>query len=66
MQRTLTNAAFLLAAAGLAFATPAFAQKAAEQGASADYMNPKQFADFTSSESARWAQVVKTSNIEAD
>ncbi|WP_140629534.1 Bug family tripartite tricarboxylate transporter substrate binding protein [Methylibium rhizosphaerae] len=47
-------------------ATPAFEQKAAEQGAKADFMNPQQFADFTSGEYTRWSQVVKTSKIEAD
>jgi hypothetical protein len=29
-------------------------------------MNPQQLADFTKAELARWAQVVKTSKIEAD
>ena len=47
-------------------ATPAFKQKASEQGATADYMNPKQLGDFARAELARWAQVVKTSKIEAD
>ena len=47
-------------------ATPAFKQKAAEQGASADYMTPQQLADFSKAELARWAQVVKASKIEAD
>jgi tripartite-type tricarboxylate transporter receptor subunit TctC len=47
-------------------ATPAFKQKAAEQGAAADYMNPQQLADFSKAELARWAQVVKASKIEAD
>ncbi|HCY16214.1 MAG: ABC transporter substrate-binding protein [Curvibacter sp. GWA2_64_110] len=47
-------------------ATPAFKQKAVELGAEADYMNPQQLADFTKAELARWAQVVKTSKIEAD
>ena len=47
-------------------ATPQFQQKAAEQGASADYMNPQKFADFTRAELARWGQVVKASRIEAD
>lgn len=46
--------------------TPAFEQKAAEQGAKADYMNPQKFAEFTNAELARWGQVVKTSKIEAD
>ena len=47
-------------------ATPAFKQKAAEQGATADYMIPQQLADFSKAELARWAQVVKASKIEAD
>lgn len=47
-------------------ATPAFKQKAIEQGATADYMNPQQLGDFSKAELARWAQVVKTSKIEAD
>lgn len=46
--------------------TPAFEQKATEQGAKADYMNPQKFAEFTNAELARWGQVVKTSKIEAD
>jgi len=47
-------------------ATPAFKQKAAEQGASADYMSPQQLTDYSKSELARWGQVVKASKIEAD
>jgi tripartite-type tricarboxylate transporter receptor subunit TctC len=47
-------------------ATPAFRQKAAEQGATADYMNPQQLGEFSKAELARWAQVVKASRIEAD
>lgn len=47
-------------------ATPAFRQKAIELGASADYLNPQQLADFSKAELARWAEVVKTSKIEAD
>ncbi|PHM20363.1 MAG: ABC transporter substrate-binding protein [Curvibacter sp. PD_MW3] len=47
-------------------ATPAFKQKAVELGAEADYMNPQQLGDFTRAELTRWAQVVKTSKIEAD
>jgi len=47
-------------------ATPAFKQKAAEQGAAADYMTPQQLGDFSRAELARWAQVVKASHIEAD
>jgi len=47
-------------------ATPAFKQKAAELGATADYMTPQQLTDYGSSELARWAQVVKAAKIEAD
>jgi tripartite-type tricarboxylate transporter receptor subunit TctC len=47
-------------------ATPAFKQKAAEQGATADYMSPQQLGDYSRSELARWGQVVKASKISAD
>lgn len=47
-------------------ATPAFKQKAAEQGATADYMGPQQLGDYAKAELARWALVVKASKIEAD
>lgn len=47
-------------------ATPAFQQKAAEQGAAADYMAPEVFGKFVDAESKRWAEIVKTSKIEAD
>lgn len=47
-------------------ATPAFQQKAAEQGASADYLNPQQLGDYVKAEYARWGAVVKASKIEAD
>ncbi|WP_434063933.1 Bug family tripartite tricarboxylate transporter substrate binding protein [Roseateles violae] len=47
-------------------ATPAFKQKAAEQGAVAEYMNPQQLNDYAKAELARWGQVVKASKIEAD
>jgi DNA-binding transcriptional LysR family regulator len=47
-------------------ASPAFKQKAAEQGAAADYMTPQQLADYSKAELTRWAQVVKASKIEAD
>jgi tripartite-type tricarboxylate transporter receptor subunit TctC len=49
-----------------AMATPAFKEKAVESGAVADYMNPQQLADYSTSESSRWAQVVKAAKIEAD
>lgn len=47
-------------------ATPAFKQKAAEQGATADYMTPQQLNDYAKAELARWGQVVRASKIEAD
>jgi len=47
-------------------ATPAFKQKALEQGAVADYQSPQQMADAVKLESARWAEVVKATGIEAD
>ena len=47
-------------------ATPAFQQKAAEQGAAADYMAPEAFGKFVDAESKRWSEIVKTSKIEAD
>ena len=46
--------------------TDAFKKKAEEQGAVADYMNPQQLAEFTKAELARWGQVVKAANIQAD
>jgi tripartite-type tricarboxylate transporter receptor subunit TctC len=46
--------------------TPAFRQKAAEQGASADVMTPQQLGDMARADLTRWAQVVKASKIEAD
>ena len=47
-------------------ATPAFKQKAADLGATADYMNPQQLSEYSKSELARWAQIVKAAKIEAD
>ncbi len=47
-------------------ATPAFKQKAAELGATAEYMNPQQLTDYSTAELAHWAQVVKAAKIEAD
>ena len=47
-------------------ATPAFRQKAAEQGAAADYMSPQELADFGKAELQRWGTVVEASKIEAD
>jgi len=46
--------------------TPAFRQKAQEQGATADYLNPQQMDAMVKSESARWAEVIKAARIEAD
>ncbi|MET0656659.1 MAG: tripartite tricarboxylate transporter substrate binding protein [Steroidobacteraceae bacterium] len=46
--------------------TEAFKKKAEEQGAIADYMNPQQLAEFTKAELARWGQVIKAANIQAD
>jgi tripartite-type tricarboxylate transporter receptor subunit TctC len=47
-------------------ASPAFQQKAAEQGAAADYMDPKKLGDYSKAELARWGEVVKASKIEAE
>jgi len=46
--------------------TPAFKQKAEEQGATADYLDPQQMDAMVKAETARWAEVVKATNIEAD
>jgi tripartite-type tricarboxylate transporter receptor subunit TctC len=45
---------------------PAFKQKAQEQGATADYMNPQQLGDKVKADLANWATVVKASKIEAE
>ena len=47
-------------------ASPAFQQKAAEQGAAADYMDPRKLGDFSKAELARWGEVVKASKIQGD
>ena len=47
-------------------ATQAFQQKAAEQGAAADYMDPKKLGDYSKAELARWGEVVKASRVQAD
>lgn len=47
-------------------ASPAFKQKAQEQGAVADYMPPQQLADAVNAQTAQWAEVVKATGIEAD
>lgn len=44
----------------------AFKQKAQEQGATADYQNPQQLADKVKADLAGWADVVRTSKIEAE
>lgn len=45
---------------------PVFRKKAEEQGATADYMNPQQLAAMVKTEYGNWAQVVKSSKIEAE
>ncbi|MBL8353418.1 Bug family tripartite tricarboxylate transporter substrate binding protein [Delftia deserti] len=45
---------------------PAFKQKAQEQGATADYMNPQQLGAMVKTEWSNWSQVVKSSKIEAE
>ncbi|WPB59543.1 tripartite tricarboxylate transporter substrate binding protein [Xylophilus sp. GOD-11R] len=47
-------------------ASPAFQQKAQEQGATADYLNPRQMDAKVKQESAAWQEVVKAAHIEAD
>ena len=44
----------------------AFKQKAQEQGATADYLDPQHMAERVKADLANWAQVVKASKIEAD
>jgi len=46
--------------------SPAFQQKALEQGATADYQSPAQLGDKVKADLANWATVVKTSRIEAE
>ncbi len=45
---------------------PVFKQKAQEQGATADYMSPQQLGAMVKTEWSNWAQVVKSSKIEAE
>ena len=45
---------------------PAFKQKALEQGATADYQTPAQLGEKVKADLANWAQVVKSSKIEAE
>jgi len=47
-------------------AAPAFQQKAQEQGATADYLDPRQMDARVKQETATWQAVVKASRIEAD
>lgn len=47
-------------------ATPEFKKKAAELGATADYMPPAQLNSLTQAELKHWADVAKASKIEAD
>ena len=44
----------------------AFKQKAQEQGATADYLGPAQLAERVKADLASWAEVVKSSKIEAE
>ena len=46
--------------------TDAFRQKAAEQGAEAEFMGPKALGDYTQAELDRWGKVVKAANITAN
>jgi tripartite-type tricarboxylate transporter receptor subunit TctC len=46
--------------------TDAFRQKAAEQGAEAIFMGPKELGVYTQSELDRWGKVVKAANITAN
>lgn len=46
--------------------SPAFQQKAQEQGAAADYQSPAQLADKVKADWSNWATVVKASKIEAE
>jgi len=56
----------LTAEIGRVMATPEFKKKAADLGASADYMAPAQLGEFTQVELKRWAEVAKASKIQAD
>ncbi|WP_251865478.1 tripartite tricarboxylate transporter substrate binding protein [Achromobacter sp. Marseille-Q4962] len=47
-------------------ATEEFRKKAAEQGAEAIYMGPKELGDYTKAEYERWGKVVKAANITAN
>ena len=45
---------------------PAFRKKAEEQGATADYQSPQQLGERVKSDFAGWADVIKSSKIEAE
>ncbi len=47
-------------------ATPEFRKKAAELGATADYMNPQQLQAHADAEFQRWGKVIKAAKIQAD
>jgi tripartite-type tricarboxylate transporter receptor subunit TctC len=47
-------------------ARPAFMHKAAELGALADYMTPRQLGDMVASDTRRWTEVVKATGIQGD
>jgi tripartite-type tricarboxylate transporter receptor subunit TctC len=47
-------------------ASPEFKKKAADLGATADYMSPSQLSEFGQAEIKRWTLVVKSGKIEAD
>jgi tripartite-type tricarboxylate transporter receptor subunit TctC len=51
---------------GRVMATPEFKKKAADLGASADFIAPAQLGELTQAELKRWAEVAKASKIEAD
>jgi tripartite-type tricarboxylate transporter receptor subunit TctC len=46
--------------------TPEFKKRAAEQGAQAAYMNPKELGDQSAADLKRWADLVRSAHIEAD
>jgi tripartite-type tricarboxylate transporter receptor subunit TctC len=47
-------------------ATPEFKKKAAELGATADYMNPQQLQAHSDAEFLRWGKVISSAKIQAD
>jgi tripartite-type tricarboxylate transporter receptor subunit TctC len=56
----------LAAEIGRVMATPEFKKKAADLGASADFVPPAKLGELTQAELKRWADVAKASKIEAD